>query len=219
MSLADIGAKYKANKPSGVFRWYEGLFAAYHGADRNLLEIGVKEGNSIRTWYDYGPRLHIHGLDLDITQIEGTLPEDRVEIGKVDQGSRESLESATKGRSYDIIIDDGSHWCSHQQLTLGYLFPKLKPGGVYIIEDLHTSQWDRPSAKEFHEDCLGPSDMTTYFLQGMGRRDYVSRFILDSEMGYLQQNILDLALHSCCFHKSGYRHNWGMSQQACIWKR
>ena len=39
--------------------------------------------------------------------------------------------------SFDIIIDDGSHYSPHQQKTLGYLFPKLKAGGLFIIEDLH----------------------------------------------------------------------------------
>ena len=40
----------------------------------------------------------------------------------------------------DIIIDDGGHKMSHQQLSLKYLFKNLNPNGYYIIEDLHTSQ-------------------------------------------------------------------------------
>ena len=52
------------------------------------------------------------------------------------------------GRGLDIIIDDGSHFQYDQMTTLGYLFPYLESGGIYIIEDMCTasgleegSQW------------------------------------------------------------------------------
>ena len=42
---------------------------------------------------------------------------------------------------FDIIVDDGSHASYHQQLTMLKLFPLVKSGGLYIIEDLH---WQPP---------------------------------------------------------------------------
>jgi hypothetical protein len=39
----------------------------------------------------------------------------------------------------DLIVDDGSHLTSHQIKSLELLRPKLKPGGIYILEDIHTS--------------------------------------------------------------------------------
>jgi hypothetical protein len=41
------------------------------------------------------------------------------------------------GRPIDIIIDDASHASHHQQIALGTLFPFVRDGGLYIIEDLH----------------------------------------------------------------------------------
>lgn len=38
-----------------------------------------------------------------------------------------------------MIVDDGSHIPSHQMASWHYLFKTLKPGGIYVIEDLHTS--------------------------------------------------------------------------------
>jgi hypothetical protein len=37
----------------------------------------------------------------------------------------------------DIIIDDGGHTPEQQRITLEELLPHLRPGGVYICEDIH----------------------------------------------------------------------------------
>jgi hypothetical protein len=41
----------------------------------------------------------------------------------------------------DIIVDDGGHTMIQQNTTFNFLFPRLKPGGVYLCEDTHTSYW------------------------------------------------------------------------------
>jgi len=55
-------------------------------------------------------------------------------------GNQSDLEDLIKvisvAKSFDIIIDDGSHMGRDQQLTLKHLMPFLNPGGIYIIEDL-----------------------------------------------------------------------------------
>ena len=56
---------------------------------------------------------------------------------------------------FDIIIDDGSHVPWHQIFTLESIFHTwLKPGGLYIIEDLETSYWDAPRARIYGYDIL-----------------------------------------------------------------
>lgn len=40
---------------------------------------------------------------------------------------------------FNFIIDDGSHASYDQQMTLAKMWPLLKPGGVYFIEDLHVN--------------------------------------------------------------------------------
>jgi hypothetical protein len=41
----------------------------------------------------------------------------------------------------DIILDDGSHVAKHQEISFRTLFPMLKEGGLYVMEDLHTAYW------------------------------------------------------------------------------
>jgi hypothetical protein len=50
-------------------------------------------------------------------------------------------EVATDIVQIDIIIDDGSHVNEHVITSFRTLFPYLQDGGIYVIEDLHTSYW------------------------------------------------------------------------------
>ena len=40
---------------------------------------------------------------------------------------------------FDVIVDDGGHTMSQQITSFTYLLPKVRSGGVYVIEDLLTS--------------------------------------------------------------------------------
>lgn len=57
-----------------------------------------------------------------------------------------ALRIATK---IDVVIDDGSHHPYHQLRTFLFLFPYLPPGGIYVIEDVETSYWDKPGASVY----------------------------------------------------------------------
>ena len=62
----------------------------------------------------------------------------------VDQSNRKQLKAFINNEkvSFDIIVDDGGHTMQQQIGTFIELFPYLKDGGVYVIEDLHTSYWE-----------------------------------------------------------------------------
>jgi len=42
---------------------------------------------------------------------------------------------------FDIIIDDGSHMSHHIIASFNALFPHVRPGGIYVVEDLATAYW------------------------------------------------------------------------------
>ena len=217
MNLAALGEQNFANKPPGVFRWYEGLFAPYkeRGAV-SLLEIGIQEGHSMRTWRDWFGASAASLVGLDITARSFTGSSAGFERTIADQSRRDSLIQAIGSKEFDIIIDDGSHVCAHQQISLLMLFKHVRPGGVYIIEDLHTSDFNNPAARKFNDDV--PDHTTVKMLQRMIRREYRSYVSMPGEIEYLARNTLDVAIHECAFRKSAYRRRWGASRQACIWK-
>lgn len=107
-----------------------------------VLEIGVLGGGSIDLWNKYFGKDNcvIYGVDID--QRCRTLEKDNVKIIIGDQGDINFLKRlTTQIPQVDIVIDDGGH-TMHQQITsFNILFDHLRPGGVYLCEDLHTSYW------------------------------------------------------------------------------
>lgn len=96
---------------------------------KKILEIGVKEGASIRMWKHYFPNAEIHGLDLFEEFPMPNIP--GVKWHKGNQCDWRVLEELRKEK-FDVIIDDGSHNSRDQMMTFFGLFN----GGHYYIEDL-----------------------------------------------------------------------------------
>lgn len=106
-----------------------------------LLEIGVRDGGSLEVWRKYfGANAVIAGIDKDPKSLESDPPE-QVFLG--DQTDQEVLRRAIAflGGPPHVVIDDGSHHRRHQWRTFDFLFPRLPDGGLYFMEDTHTSYW------------------------------------------------------------------------------
>ena len=120
---------------------YDQFLGKYRGSTAKMLEIGVFKGGSLEMWRKYlGPAATIYGIDINPDCARYVNPPDQVRIGS--QADPVFLASVVKDMGApDIILDDGSHVASHQTASFKTLFPLLLEGGLYIIEDLHTSYW------------------------------------------------------------------------------
>lgn len=121
---------------------YEFHFKSHQKSKLNLLEIGVQDGGGLWTWKKYFPHGNIYGIDIDPSckRYEG----DRVIVFIGSQEDEIFLKTLSeKIRSFDIIIDDGGHTMRQQLRSFRTLFPYLNYGGIYVIEDLHTSYWPK----------------------------------------------------------------------------
>ena len=117
---------------------YEKFFSPFKNDPIRICEIGIESGGSLRLWEAYFPNASIFGIDiLDKSSLENK----RIKTFIADQGDRKALQSFINkfGRDYDFILDDGGHLMNLQQISLGFLFKFVKPGGYYILEDIHTS--------------------------------------------------------------------------------
>jgi hypothetical protein len=123
------------------FEIYERHFSKFRNQSISLLEFGVLHGGSLQMWkYYFGRQAKIYGADINPRCAE--LAEDQISILLADQESRESLRNICSTLPpFDIIIDDGGHTMLQQVTTFEEMWGRLKSGGIYLIEDMHTSYW------------------------------------------------------------------------------
>ena len=169
-TLQELALRHGTDK-EGV-HFYSAAYASHleHLRDRQirLLEIGVggykdplSGGESLRMWKEYFPNAQIVGLDI---YDKSGLAEERIAIVQGDQSDPGVLEDiGVRFGPFDVIIDDGSHISSHVIASFRGLFRYLKVGGIYAIEDLQTSYWEKYGGSS-EEDRSGTS-MT--FLHGL----------------------------------------------------
>lgn len=144
MTLDELALKYGTDKASNHHNYtkiYEGMFEPIRDKVTGILEIGIGGknykgimGSSLKMWADYFHNAEIVGIDIDPTADVDFGSRISVVIG--DQTRRSVLEKSLKKLpSVDIIIDDGAHKNNLTVATFEYLWPKLEPGGIYVIED------------------------------------------------------------------------------------
>lgn len=149
-TLSEIAKKYPTDKDF-THNYYTAVYEQYLSPIKDevklVCEIGIGgfweaagwlPGNSLKVWRDYFPNAEI--LGLDIVRHDNINDLDRITIDWLDQSKRDLvIEYSSKLNNYDFIIDDGSHNVYDQQITFAHFFKSLKPGGIYVLEDLHSS--------------------------------------------------------------------------------
>lgn len=137
MSYHDIAVKYGTDKAThGYMPYYEEHFnnlPEFIWDSMHLLEIGCKEGASLRMWREIHPKIKLTTIDLfeeygAPTEIEG------LKILKGSQSNGRILQVARELGPYDVIIDDGSHNSRDQLISF---YGLLGCTYMYVVEDLH----------------------------------------------------------------------------------
>lgn len=137
-TLTEIGIQCNTDKATfhNYTDFYEKYFEPLRNKKLNLLEIGIDYGFSIKMWYEYFINSQIYGIDIN---DKTNLSNERTHIEIANQENFTEISNVFKGVEFDIIIDDGGHTVEQQINTLIGLFPRLKTGGIFIVEDLHTN--------------------------------------------------------------------------------
>lgn len=156
---------------------------------KNVLEIGVYSGDSLNYFSTTFKDANIYGIDINDMSVYDT---DRIKTYIVNQESRESLNSFLNNTNieFDIILDDGGHTMRQQQISFGVLFKHLKNGGLYILEDLHTSRYNSYITKN---DLITTLDMLYSFSY---TNNLISNHITNDEKEYIESNVENIFIWS-----------------------
>ncbi|HTH55599.1 MAG TPA: class I SAM-dependent methyltransferase [Cyclobacteriaceae bacterium] len=141
----DLKVFFENNQGALIHKWdhyfdiYHRHFERFRNQEIVILEIGVYQGGSLQMWKNYfGSKAKIFGIDINPNCKN--LEEENIKIFIGSQADREFLrEVKNKIPPIDILIDDGGHRMDEQIVTFEEIFEKVKPDGVYLCEDLHTS--------------------------------------------------------------------------------
>jgi len=125
-------------KIDNFYNLYNKKLSSYVGDKLKFLEIGVQDGSSIKKWRKMSPSWEVHGVDID-QNCRGE---------NIHTGDQLDKRFMSQFEGFDIVIDDGGHTWKQQIETFEQLFPTMRRGALYVIEDLHTSFW--PKFADYH---------------------------------------------------------------------
>lgn len=209
MTLQQISETYKTDKSTWEHNYYDRVydpvFSPLKDSTKKVCEIGVcgqwkevgwDDGHSLAVWRDFFTNAEILGLDH--LPFDDKFLGDRVTVDYIDQSNKEQvIEYSSKLTDYDIIIDDGSHKMYDQQITLAYFFKSLKSGGIFVMEDLHTSPEVNIPEKNNFWKWGEPGKVTTLeLLEHFNKTgEIISDYLTDDEKKYLKDNILSIDIY------------------------
>lgn len=166
--------------------FYDNWFSKIKESVTSICEIGVLDGASLKCYYDYFPNAKILGLDIE---NKAHFRNNRTHTEILDQSKEQGLIDFANRHigEFNILIDDGSHDIEHQQLTFGKLFKTIKPGGLYIIEDLGSSFFTSDMSHSTYNQT--PKKINNNTVKFLTERPLSSVWINDSDLRYINENV------------------------------
>ena len=192
---SDKGTEHRSGEgvPHCYALHYDALFRGFRSESFAMLEIGLDDASkqhgvpadapSVRVWREYFPNAAVHGYDINDFSF---LDDERTQTFRGDQSSPEDLRRFLEqhgSREFRLVIDDGSHASSHQQISFAHLFPSVAGGGMYVIEDL---DW-----QPFAETPTTLEMLDRFQREG----EIVSPFISPTVAGTLRDAIASVEIH------------------------
>jgi predicted O-methyltransferase YrrM len=120
---------------------------------KNIVDIGIFKGGSVALYaLLFEPKKLVaieymsdrmkplddficsRGLEQSVKSYYGVDQSDTPSVSKI-------MKSEFSGQDIDLVVDDASHLYPQTRESFQTLFPALRPGGVYIIEDWGWAHW------------------------------------------------------------------------------
>ena len=156
---------------------YESLFEPIRSRVKNILEIGIWQGDSHKMWRDYFPSATVYGIDVNIDSCKTLENQQRIESIYGDAYSQDIL-NLFKDIQFDVIIDDGPHTLQSQIECVKLYAPLLSSNGILVIEDIPHPEWIYTIAENVAPEFRA-------YMYGIDRRIAPNRHSINDEIMFI----------------------------------
>ena len=161
--IADHFGTDKGSRKHGYTHVYELYFSPLRNKPIRMLELGIHQGASLKTWARYFPTGFVTGVDIAPLDEEVFAGFTNIRTLVADCTQPLPLE---KG-GFDVVIDDASHNTRDIVAAFAANFSLLRPGGLWMVEDVHASWAPHPST--VGKIDYGPREVLGSFTESLFR--------------------------------------------------
>jgi cephalosporin hydroxylase len=148
MSLEEIvdNAKTDKNTRHSYLPLYQNLLISKKETAKNVLEVGIYYGGSIKLWSDFFTKANVYGLDIiNIDAVwEGIKNNERIIL----HTSTDAYDNdffithfLNKNIKFDFMLDDGPHSLESMKQFIKLYSQIMTDDGILIIEDVQSWDW------------------------------------------------------------------------------
>ena len=125
---------------------YQELLIKKKETAKNILEVGISIGGSIKLWSDFFTNATIHGVDtIHINNVwDGIKNKENIILHTSTDAYNEVLFNSTflnKNIKFDFILDDGPHSLESMWKFIKLYSQIMTNDGILIIEDVQSWNW------------------------------------------------------------------------------
>jgi hypothetical protein len=148
MSLVELADNFRTDKNTvhSYLPLYQKLLINKKETAKNVLEVGIFKGGSIKLWNDFFPNAIVHGLDIMNSNDvwEGIKNKDRIMLyTSIDAYNVDFFNThfLNKNIKCDFMLDDGPHTLESMKQFIKLYSQLMTDDGILIIEDVQSWNW------------------------------------------------------------------------------
>ena len=148
MSLEEIADNTRTDKNTvhSYLPLYQQLLISKKETAKNVLEVGILKGGSIKLWSDFFTNATVYGLDImEIHDIwDGIKNNEKIILHTSTNAYDNNFFTSNfldKNINFDFMLDDGPHSLESMKQFIKLYSQIMADDGILIIEDVPTGDW------------------------------------------------------------------------------
>jgi hypothetical protein len=147
MSLVELVDNTKTDKNTvhSYLELYQRLLVGKKESARNVIEVGICDGGSIKLWSDFFVNATVYGLDImDKSKVWNSIIKDNIILHtSTDAYNNEFFTThfLDKNIKFDFLLDDGPHTLDSMIQFIQLYSQVMTDDGILIVEDVQCWEW------------------------------------------------------------------------------